>query len=56
VHERAGLRHVKILLPDADPYFAWANVEFVFTDGSVNEVVPTRRRPGGTLRGSATDS
>ena len=37
-HERAGLRHVKILLPDGDPYFAWANVEFVGTDGSVNEI------------------
>jgi serine/threonine protein kinase len=38
VHERAGLRHIKTLLPDADPYFAWANVEFVAPDGSVNEV------------------
>jgi Nuclease-related domain len=37
-HERAGLRHVKILLPDADPYFAWANVEFLATDSSVNEI------------------
>jgi Nuclease-related domain len=32
------LRHIKALLPDADPYFAWANVEFVAPDGSVNEV------------------
>jgi len=37
-HERAGLRHIKALLPDADPYFAWANVEFLATDSSVNEV------------------
>jgi hypothetical protein len=37
-HERAGLRHIKMLLPDADPYHAWANVEFVAPDGSVNEV------------------
>jgi len=37
-HERAGLRHIKGLLPDADPYLAWANVEFVALDGSVNEV------------------
>lgn len=37
-HERAGLRHIKILLPDADPYYAWANVEFVATDSSINEV------------------
>jgi hypothetical protein len=28
-HERAGPRHVTILLPVADPDFAWANVEFV---------------------------
>ncbi|HEX6498738.1 MAG TPA: BREX system serine/threonine kinase PglW, partial [Micromonosporaceae bacterium] len=38
VHERAGLRHIKTLLPDGDPYHAWANVEFVGTDGSINEV------------------
>lgn len=37
-HERAGLQHIKSLLPDADPYLAWANVEFVAPDGSVNEV------------------
>jgi Nuclease-related domain len=37
-HERAGLRHIKELLPDADPYFAWANVEFLATDSSINEV------------------
>ncbi|MFC0532818.1 BREX system serine/threonine kinase PglW [Phytohabitans kaempferiae] len=37
-HERAGLRHVKILLPDTDPYFAWANVEFLAPDSSMNEV------------------
>lgn len=37
-HERAGLRQIKTLLPDADPYFAWANVEFVAVDGSINEV------------------
>ena len=37
--ERAGLRHIKILLPDADPYFAWANVEFLaVTDSSINEI------------------
>lgn len=37
-HERAGLRHIKLLLPDTDPYFAWANVEFVAPDSSINEV------------------
>lgn len=37
-HERVGLYQIRDLLPDADPYCAWANVEFVGTDGSVNEV------------------
>jgi hypothetical protein len=37
-HERAGLRQIKVLLPDADPYFAWTNVEFLAPDSSVNEV------------------
>jgi serine/threonine protein kinase len=37
-HERAGLAHIKALLPDADPYFAWANVEFVASDSSINEI------------------
>ncbi len=37
-HERAGLQHIKTLLPDADPYWAWSNLEFVAPDGSVNEV------------------
>lgn len=37
-HERAGLLAVRNLLPDADPYRAWANLEFVADDGSTNEV------------------
>ncbi|WP_260729207.1 BREX system serine/threonine kinase PglW [Dactylosporangium roseum] len=37
-HERAGLQQLQALLPDGDPYHAWANVEFQGTDGSVNEV------------------
>ncbi len=36
--ERAALEHVKGLLPDAEPYRAWANFEFVADDGTVNEV------------------
>jgi hypothetical protein len=36
--ERAGLAHIRGLLPDADPYFAWANVEFLATDSSINEI------------------
>jgi Nuclease-related domain len=37
-HERAGLAHIRALLPDADPYFAWANVEFLASDSSINEI------------------
>jgi hypothetical protein len=37
-HERVGLAQIRDLFPDADPYQAWANVEFLGTDGSVNEV------------------
>ncbi|MGY1621049.1 BREX system serine/threonine kinase PglW [Geodermatophilus sp. SYSU D00965] len=36
--EREALEHVKALLPDAEPYRAWANFEFVADDGTVNEV------------------
>jgi serine/threonine protein kinase len=36
--ERDALEHVKALLPDAEPYRAWANLEFVADDGTVNEV------------------
>ena len=37
-HERAGLRELASYLPDADPYHVWADVEFVGTDGSINEI------------------
>lgn len=37
-HEREGLHAVRDLLPDAEPYRAWANLEFVGDDGSTNEV------------------
>lgn len=37
-HERAGLLAVRDLLPDAEPYRAWANLEFIGDDGSANEV------------------
>jgi hypothetical protein len=36
--EREGLAFVKERLPDHDPYRAWANFEFIATDGSINEV------------------
>ncbi len=38
VHEQDGLRELASYLPDADPYHVWANVEFVGTDGSINEI------------------
>ncbi|MDT5026204.1 MAG: hypothetical protein QOE61_2630 [Micromonosporaceae bacterium] len=37
-HEQSGLRDLASYLPDADPFHVWANVEFVGTDGSINEV------------------
>ena len=36
--ERAGLDYVRTGLPDVAPIRAWANVEFVADDGSINEV------------------
>ncbi|OWV13599.1 serine/threonine protein kinase [Micromonospora wenchangensis] len=37
-HEQEGLRELAGYLPDAEPFHVWANVEFVGTDGSINEV------------------
>ncbi|MDT5024178.1 MAG: hypothetical protein QOE61_604, partial [Micromonosporaceae bacterium] len=37
-HEKDGLRLLASYLPDTDPFHVWANVEFVGTDGSINEV------------------
>lgn len=37
-HEKDGLQALADYLPDADPYHVWANVEFVGTDGSINEI------------------
>ncbi|HEY0696273.1 MAG TPA: nuclease-related domain-containing protein, partial [Micromonospora sp.] len=37
-HERDGLRELASYLPDAEPFHVWANVEFVGTDGSINEL------------------
>lgn len=36
--EREALEFAKQLLPDHDPYRAWANFEFIAQDGSINEV------------------
>ncbi|WP_422773834.1 BREX system serine/threonine kinase PglW [Plantactinospora sp. WMMC1484] len=38
LHEQEGLRDLASYLPDMDPYHVWANVEFVGSDGSINEV------------------
>ncbi|NYG54948.1 BREX system serine/threonine kinase PglW [Nocardioides perillae] len=37
-HEREGLEHVRAELPDAAPYHAWSNFEFVALDGTPHEV------------------
>ncbi|WP_322753657.1 BREX system serine/threonine kinase PglW [Frankia sp. Cas3] len=36
--ERAALGYLRTLLPNRDPFRAWANAEFLGTDGSVNEI------------------
>ncbi len=36
--ERAGLAFIRDALPPSTPYRAWANVEFVGDDGSINEI------------------
>lgn len=36
--ERAALAYLKEIIPDREPYRAWANAEFLGQDGSVNEV------------------
>ncbi|HEX5542064.1 MAG TPA: BREX system serine/threonine kinase PglW [Micromonospora sp.] len=46
-HEQDGLRELASYLPDADPYHVWANVEFVGTDGSINEVDALVLTPSG---------
>lgn len=37
-HERAGLEHVRALLPDRSPFHAWCNFEFVDRNGIWSEV------------------
>jgi hypothetical protein len=36
--EREALAHLRELLPDAEPFRAWSNFEFIGDDGSINEV------------------
>ena len=36
--EREALEFAKQILPDHDPYRAWANFEFIALDGSINEI------------------
>ena len=37
-HERAGLAYLKQILPDASPYRAWTNFEFMDEQGNWNEI------------------
>ncbi|WP_243407721.1 NERD domain-containing protein, partial [Frankia canadensis] len=37
-HEREALEHVRLLLPDAEPYRAWSNFTFTATTGHIREV------------------
>lgn len=46
-HEKAGLRELASYLPDTDPYHVWANVEFVGTDGTINEIDALVLTPSG---------
>lgn len=46
-HEQDGLRELASYLRDEDPYHVWANVEFVGTDGSINEVDALVLTPSG---------
>jgi serine/threonine protein kinase len=46
-HEQDGLRELASYLPDRDPYHVWANIEFVATDGSINEVDALVLTPSG---------
>jgi hypothetical protein len=46
-HEQAGLDLLRDYLPDANPYHVWANVEFVGTDGSINEIDALVLTPAG---------
>lgn len=46
-HEQDGLQELASYLPDTDPYHVWANVEFVGTDGSINEVDALVLAPSG---------
>jgi hypothetical protein len=36
--EREALDYAKEILPDHEPYRAWANFEFIAQNGSINEV------------------
>ncbi|MDG4789092.1 BREX system serine/threonine kinase PglW [Micromonospora sp. WMMD1102] len=47
LHEQEGLRELASYLPDMDPYHVWANVEFVGSDGSINEVDALVLTPSG---------
>jgi hypothetical protein len=57
VWEGSALAYLKSVIPDREPYRAWANAQFIGADGSVNEIDllliapgPGRRRPDRSSR------
>ena len=47
--ERSALAYLKSVIPDREPYRAWANAEFIGADGSVNEIDLLLIAPGGIV-------
>jgi serine/threonine protein kinase len=47
--ERSALAYLKSIIPDREPYRAWANAEFIGADGSVNEMDLLLIAPAGII-------
>ena len=47
--ERSALAYLKSVIPDREPYRAWANAEFIGADGSVNEIDLLLIAPAGII-------
>jgi serine/threonine protein kinase len=47
--ERSALAYLKSVIPDREPYRAWANAEFIGADGSVNEIDLLLIAPAGVV-------
>ena len=47
--ERSALAYLKSVIPDREPYRAWANAEFIGGDGSVNEIDLLLIAPAGVV-------